>query len=108
MLDAPADLGQPHQIRSRMPAGNVESQQSMGSGWPGGHSDSSQHSGRLPSAARGMLRLAGRTRGARNRDRMLAVGLPGDFLDPCRQTTDRPAERPAAITRLFRSCGGAG
>jgi hypothetical protein len=43
-----------------------------------------------------MLCLTGRTRSARNRDRMLAAGLPADFVDPCRHTTNRPCA-PACI-----------
>jgi len=42
-----------------VPAGRVASQQPVGSSASGGHSASSQHCGRLPSSARGMLRLAG-------------------------------------------------
>lgn len=44
--------------------------------------------------------MAGRTRNARNRERMLAVGLPAVLRDPCRYTTNRPRAVPAAMTRF--------
>jgi site-specific DNA recombinase len=57
-LDPPSDLGQAHQLGDGC----------LWGGWTaasGGHSASSQRFGRLPPAARGMSRLAGRTRIAR-------------------------------------------
>jgi len=60
---------------------------SGGSSASGGHSASSQDSGRLPSGARGMRRLAGRTRIARKWLVMAAAGVAAGALVPCRQVT---------------------
>jgi hypothetical protein len=87
VLDLPPDLGQPHQPGDGVSSGRVDSQYLAGSSASGGHSASSQHAGWLPSAARGMRRLAGRTRIARKQLVMAAAGLPLVALVPCRQVT---------------------
>ena len=87
VLDPPADLGQPDELGDRGVFGQVRQPVAGGLGRFGGHSASSQHSGRLPSAARGMRRLAGRTRIVRKWLVIAAPGLPGVILVPCRQVT---------------------
>ena len=82
-----------------------DSQYLTGSLVLGGHSAISQAWGRLPSAARPMLRLAGRARMAKKCDRMAAVGLVLVALDPVRQVTRRQALRPAAVARSRRFAG---
>ncbi|MFF1880712.1 hypothetical protein ACFVVC_04535 [Pseudarthrobacter sp. NPDC058196] len=59
VLDPPADLGQPHQF--------------------------GQHTGRVPSAARGMVRWAGLTRSAVNRLLLTADRFVGSVRVPVRQ-----------------------
>ncbi|MBB5803540.1 hypothetical protein F4560_003308 [Saccharothrix ecbatanensis] len=108
VLDAPTDLGDLDEI-AQADVGREGGQPVVGAlGAPVGHSASSQHSARLPSAALGMCRLAGRTRNARNRDRIRPVELAVLLWELWRQTTNRPADRPAAVTSVFRSIGGSG
>jgi hypothetical protein len=90
-LHPPADLGQTHQVTQSGVGGQAGQPVIGGLGGSRGHSAKSQHSGRLPSAPRGMSRLAGRTRRATKRERSAAVGFVFVFVLPWRQVTYRPA-----------------
>ena len=91
VLDAPAQLGQPHQLLKRGVVGQFASQYLTGLGWPAGHSASSQRTGSSPPAtARRSFTPAGRTRRATNRERSLP-------RVPSRQATVLAADGPAAM-----------
>ena len=105
VFDAPADLGQADQVAQGGVGGQVGQPVVGGfrlAGWPFGQQPAF---GQVPSGVRGMSRLAGRTRSARNRERIAAVGLRGVLRVPCRQVTTLPVRRPAVMTRVFRLPG---
>src|SRR5438552_16650552 len=77
----------------------LDSQYLVGSFAPAGHCTISHCSGRVPATVRGMSRLAGRTRRARKRERIAALGLLTVGLVPVRQVMVRSACCPAAIAR---------
>src|SRR5512135_56536 len=101
----PADLGQPHQLGDGGARGQVRQPVARGPVSFGGHSASSQHSGSPPSGARGMRRLAGRTRIAMKWLVMAAPGLPRVVLVPCRQVTG--AAWSACAMASWRTLAGA-
>src|SRR4051794_5399781 len=86
----------------------LDSQYVTGSSASGGHWAISQHSGRVPSSARGMSRLAGRIRRRRKCERIAAVGLVLVRRLPWRQVTGRVPPRPAARTSCLNLTGGSG
>jgi hypothetical protein len=101
-----ANLGQPDQVPQRN--GRWEGGEPVVGGLAGGHSASSQHSGRPSSGLRGRLRLVGRTRRARKRERILALGLAAFLREPWCQTPTRPGRRDQGLggDGLVRVGGG--
>jgi hypothetical protein len=87
VLDPPPDLGQAGQLGDGGIGGQVRKPvigRLFGAGGPFGQQPALC---RLPSGARGMSRLAGRTRVATKWLVMAASGLPLLALAPCRQVT---------------------
>jgi hypothetical protein len=96
VLDTPADLGQPYQTAAGSRAGRIEQPMVGGLGCAGRPLGQQPALGQAPVCGAGDVAV-GRPHPQREiLDRIAAVGLPGDFLDPWRHTTKLPADWPAS------------